>query len=43
MIQALTGVVDDFLPDGGFASFPPGDRRDFGWSSFFAPVFEIMN
>jgi hypothetical protein len=26
----LTGVDDDFLPDGGFVSIPPGDRRDFG-------------
>jgi hypothetical protein len=25
----LTGVDDDFLPDGGFASIPPGDRRGF--------------
>jgi hypothetical protein len=25
----LTGVDNDFLPDGGFALISPGDRRDF--------------
>jgi hypothetical protein len=25
----LTGVDDDFLPDGGLASISPGDHRDF--------------
>jgi hypothetical protein len=43
MICALTGVDDDFLPDGGFASIPPGDRRDFGRRSFLAPVILILN
>jgi hypothetical protein len=38
----LTGVDDDFLPDGGFASIPPGDRRDLGRRSFLAPVIVIM-
>jgi hypothetical protein len=38
----LTGVDDDFRPDGGFASIPPGNRRDFGRRSFFAPVIVIM-
>jgi hypothetical protein len=42
MIQALTGVDDDFLPDGGFASIPPGNGRDFGRTSFLAPVIVIM-
>jgi hypothetical protein len=41
MIHALTGVNDDFLPDGGFASIPPGDRRDFGRRSFLAPVMDL--
>jgi hypothetical protein len=43
MIHALTGVDDDFLPDGGFASIPPGDRRVFGRRSFLAPVILILN
>jgi hypothetical protein len=43
MIQALTGVENDFRPDGGIASFPPGDHRDFGRRSFLAPVNVIMD
>jgi hypothetical protein len=43
MIYALTGVDDDFLPDGGFASIPPGDRCDFGGRSFLEPVIATMN
>jgi hypothetical protein len=41
MFQTLTGVENDFLPDGGFASVPPGDRRDFGRRSFQAPVIQL--
>jgi hypothetical protein len=41
MIYTLTGVDDDFLPDGVFASIPPGDRRDFGRRSFLAPVMYL--
>jgi hypothetical protein len=37
----LTGVDDDFLPDGGFASIPPGNRLVFGWRSFHAPVMYL--
>jgi len=41
MIRALTGVDDDFLPGGGFASVPPDDRRDFGRRSFLAAVIYL--
>jgi hypothetical protein len=41
MMQALTGVDDDFRPDGGIASIPPGDRRNFGRRSFRAPVMYL--
>jgi hypothetical protein len=41
MIHALTGVGDDFLVDGGFASIPPGDRRGFCRGSFPAPVIYL--
>ncbi|MGA9453584.1 MAG: hypothetical protein WBW41_19830 [Verrucomicrobiia bacterium] len=43
MIHALTGVEEDFLPDGAFALVPPGDRRAFGRRSFLAPVTLILN
>jgi hypothetical protein len=42
MIQVLTGADDDFLPDGGVATIPPGDRRVFCRSSLSAPVNETM-
>jgi hypothetical protein len=40
-IFALTGVDNAFLPVRGFASIPPGDRRDFGPNPFFAPVMYL--
>jgi hypothetical protein len=43
MIQALTGVENDFRPGGGIALIPLGDRRDFGRRSFLAPVNVMMN
>jgi hypothetical protein len=41
MIEASTGVDVDFLPDDGFASIPPDDRRDFGRRSFLATVMYL--
>jgi hypothetical protein len=41
--SALTGVDDDFMPCGGIASFPPGDRLHFGRRSIPCVSHAIMN
>jgi hypothetical protein len=40
-IYVLTGVNDDSLPVRGFASIPPGDRRDLGPKPFFVLVMYL--